>query len=157
MTRLALTVAVCREDPWTLDARTLLDELSATLALFQGRSNQSPFCISDVCTVRSAFMLARAPDGNAVGCGAFRRASFGTAEVTGIYSRHKQVGVGEAILVQLESGAAAAGYHTLRVNVPSLGRAAISFFVQNGFRPTSPLSACVTTRRRAIMVKKLRA
>jgi len=129
-------ILVRREDPWSLDAQALLDELSAMLALFSGDSGQSRFSLEDVCTARGGFLVARTTQGIALGCGAFRRFDYGVAEIKRIYSRPNTCGVGRAILGQLEADAAAVGYHTLLLETRSFNQRAIAFYQRNGFTPT---------------------
>lgn len=73
MSDLSLVAVVREENPCTLDARAMLDELSATLALYSADGAQWRFCVEDVQRSRSAFAVARAVDGYAIGCGALRR------------------------------------------------------------------------------------
>ncbi|VXB43183.1 GCN5-related N-acetyltransferase [Burkholderia sp. 8Y] len=135
MTPFETAILVRREDPWSLDAQALLDELSAMLAVFSGDSGQSRFCLEDVCSARGAFVVARTAQGFALGCGAFRRFDYGVAELKRLYSRPKTCGVGKAILTQLEADAAAAGYHKLLLETRSFNRRAIAFYQRNGFTP----------------------
>ncbi|WP_244818432.1 GNAT family N-acetyltransferase [Caballeronia sp. Lep1P3] len=136
MTPSETAILVRREDPWSLDARALLDELSAMLAIFSGDGGQSRFCLEDVCSARGGFLVARTAQGFALGCGAFRRFDYGVAEIKRLYSRPDTCGVGKAILTQLEADAAAVGYHTLLLETRVFNRRAIAFYQRNGFRPT---------------------
>ena len=66
------TIVINREDPASMDAQTLLDELSATLAVFTGDSGQNRFSIRDVTLECSRFLVARSDSATPLGCGAFR-------------------------------------------------------------------------------------
>ncbi|WP_244851226.1 GNAT family N-acetyltransferase [Caballeronia sp. SL2Y3] len=137
MTPFETAILVRREDPWSLEAQALLDELSAMLAVFSGDGGQSRFSPEDACSARGAFVVARTTQGLALGCGAFRRFDYGVAELKRLYSRPNTCGVGKAILTQLEADAAAVGYHTLLLETRSFNRRAIAFYERNGFTPTA--------------------
>lgn len=143
MTPSGTAILVQREDPWSQDARALLDELSAMLAVFSGDSGQTRFCLQDVCSARGAFLVARDELGIALGCGAFRRFDYGVAELKRLYSRPNSCGVGSALLAQLEAEAAAVGYHKLLLETRAVNRRAIAFYERNGFQPTSPFGIYV--------------
>jgi N-acetylglutamate synthase-like GNAT family acetyltransferase len=155
MTRTATPVRVEREDPWCHDARVLLDELGALLALTSGSSGQSRFFMEEVCSVRGSFLLARTPDGQAVGCGGFRRYDYGVAELKRIYGRSSNGGVGASLLMHLEERATTAGYHTLIVNTGLAGSRARSFFWRSGFLPTLAFGGHGADPREFIMEKRL--
>src|SRR5690242_8000889 len=106
----AMTFVVRREDPRTQDAQVLLDELTATLALYTGDGGQARFSLEDICSVRGAFVIARTTHGEPLGCGAFKRHDYGVAELKRIYTRPNNLGVGCAILQLLETEAITAGY-----------------------------------------------
>jgi GNAT superfamily N-acetyltransferase len=135
MTRIGVQLVIQREDPWSTDARLLLDELSATLALFTRHSGQASFFLEDFCTPRAAFLIARTAAGEPVGCGAFRRFDYGVAELKRLYSRRFCGGVGKAILAQLQELATDAGYHTLLTETSLANRRTMDFFWRNGFAP----------------------
>jgi N-acetylglutamate synthase-like GNAT family acetyltransferase len=155
MTRTATTVLVERDDPWCHDARVLLDELGALLALTSGSSGQSRFFMEEVCSVRGAFLIARTSDGQALGCGGFRRYDYGVAELMRIYCRSSHGGVGAALLSHLQERATAAGYHTLIVNTGLAASRAKNFFWRSGFRPTLAFGVHGADPREFIMEKRL--
>ncbi|MBP0588293.1 GNAT family N-acetyltransferase [Paraburkholderia sp. LEh10] len=128
-----MTVIVRREDPHSQDAQTLLDELSATLALYSGDGGRSRFSVEEFCSARGAFVVARTVQGVPLGCGAFRRHDDGVAELKRIYSRPNSLGVGAAILQMLEVEAVTAGYRTLVAETRAINRRAIAFYERNGF------------------------
>ncbi|MEX3936663.1 GNAT family N-acetyltransferase [Paraburkholderia phymatum] len=131
----AMDFVIQREDPYSLDAQMLMDELSAMLALLSGDGGQSRFCTDDVCSARGAFMIARTSHGTLLGCGAFRRFDFGVAELKRIYARSNKAGVGRAILSALETEVVAAGYHTVVLETRAVNRRAIAFYERNGYSP----------------------
>jgi GNAT superfamily N-acetyltransferase len=155
MTRMATTLRIQREDPWCHDARILLDELGAALALSTGSSGQTRFYMEEVCSARGAFLIARTTEGEAVGCGGFRRFDYGVAEVQRMFSRTEHSNVGKALLSHLEELAAVAGYHTLVANTHNATRHAKNFFWRNGFTPTMTYGPYYTSQREFFMEKAL--
>lgn len=132
-------VAVVRlEDPCTVDARILLDELSAMLALRCADSAQQRFRAEDVQCARSAFVVARTMDGNPIGCGALRRFSFEVAEFKRIYRRPEWPGVGAVILQFLENVAARMNYCRAVLQSHEQNRQAIDFYLRHGYEPVDP-------------------
>ncbi|WP_177200441.1 GNAT family N-acetyltransferase [Paraburkholderia diazotrophica] len=131
-----------REDPYSLDAQILMDELSAMLATLSGDGGQSRFCADDVCSARGAFVLARTSQGTPLGCGAFRRFDFGVAELKRVYARPNKAGVGRALLSALEAEAVAAGYHTLVLETRAVNQRAIAFYERNGYSPIDVFPSC---------------
>jgi GNAT superfamily N-acetyltransferase len=135
------TVAVVRrENPCTLDARILIDELAATRALYGARNTQSSFGADELCSVRSAFVMARTMDGLAIGCGALCRFSFEVAECRWIYRRPEWLGAGAVILLFLESVAAASGYRRIVLQARAANRCAIAFYRRHGYEPVEPFA-----------------
>ncbi|MGF6266037.1 ribosomal protein S18 acetylase RimI-like enzyme [Paraburkholderia youngii] len=134
MTESCIAITVRREDPASLDGQILLDELSATLAVFSGDGGQSRFCLADFHSSKGRFYVARTLVGEPVGCGAFWHFDSRTAELKRIYSRPHYSGVGKVILQQLEVNAAAAGYQRLVLETRAVNRRAIRFYERNGFR-----------------------
>lgn len=138
------TVVINREDPDSVDARTLLDELSATLAIFTGDGGQSRFSHRDVLLPRSRFFMARSDYGTPLGCGAFRPLAEHIAEIKRLYARSGAHGVGSALLAQLEKEAALLGYSTLWLGAHVNNRAAITFYEKHGFHRISPYGPYVS-------------
>jgi GNAT superfamily N-acetyltransferase len=141
VTKSAKRVHVRREDPCTDDAQLLLDECTATLALFSGDGGQARFKLEEVCSARGAFVVARTNKGAPLGCGAFRRFDYGVAELMRIYCRPDSGDTGQAILNMLETEAVTAGYRTLIAQANELNRRAVAFYERHGFERIEPAGA----------------
>lgn len=148
------TVVGC-ESPVSLDARVLLDELSATIALYSADSGQTRFCAEDVATPRSAFAVARTRLGEPVGCGALRRFSYGTAEFKRLYRRPEWPGAGTSILLFLETTAVALGYRHVVLQTRNTNRRAVAFYFRHGYTPTDPYGEYVAMADALCLAKAL--
>lgn len=133
MLQTAMHFTMRREDPWSQDAQTLLDEATAMHALYCGTGRQSDTWFDDVRTARGGFFLARTNHGTPLGCGGFRRFTYQMAELAGVYSRAGTFGVGQAVLSFLEAEAENAGYRCMLVGAPLLNSKSLAFFVRNGY------------------------
>ncbi|WP_284197076.1 GNAT family N-acetyltransferase [Chitinimonas prasina] len=122
------------EDPASLDAQLLMDELSAVLAHITGDSGRASFDPDDVRAANAAFVVARNNTGQAVGCGAFRPLGDGIAEIKRMYSRPGHQGVGSAILAHLEERARTLGYQTLWLETRKVNERAVGFYRARGFQ-----------------------
>ncbi|MBT2789859.1 GNAT family N-acetyltransferase [Paraburkholderia strydomiana] len=127
------TIVINREDPSSTDAQTLLDELSATLAVFTGDGGQNRFSIHDFALERSRFLVARTGFSTPLGCGAFRPLGEHIAEIKRLYARSGAEGAGSAILARLEKEAAELGYQALWLGMHVNNRRAIEFYERHGF------------------------
>ncbi|TAM07009.1 MAG: GNAT family N-acetyltransferase [Paraburkholderia sp.] len=143
MNELCVVATVRREDPRTPDATVLLEEFGAMIALYRADDRKARFAVEDLCTVRSAFVVARTIDGRAIGCGALRRYSFEVAEFVLIYRRPEWHGTGSVILRFLEDLAAAMDYRKALVQVHEANRHAIALCLRHGYEPRSPVGECV--------------
>jgi GNAT superfamily N-acetyltransferase len=132
------TIVINREDPSSTDSQTLLDELSATLALFTGDGGQKRFSIHDVALERSRFLVARSDSSTPLGCGAFRPLGEHIAEIKRLYARPGADGAGSAILARLEKEAAELGYQALWLGTQVNNRRAIEFYEKHGFHRIAP-------------------
>jgi len=121
------------EDPTSIVACQLMDELSATLAVITGDSGRSSFDPSDVRVPRALFVVARHEDGRAVGCGALRPITSEIAEIKRMYSRPGSQGAGSAILVYLEAEAAHLGYSILWLETRLVNEHAVLFYERHGY------------------------
>jgi ribosomal protein S18 acetylase RimI-like enzyme len=138
MSDLSLVAVVREENPCTLDARAMLDELSAMLALYSADGAQSRFSIEDVQRSRSAFAVARTIDGHAIGCGDLRRYSFEIEEFKRIYRRPQCPGTGAAILQFLEDVAVSMGYRRVILETRAANRRAVAFYQRHGYETIEP-------------------
>ncbi|MCP3728187.1 GNAT family N-acetyltransferase [Paraburkholderia sp. CNPSo 3272] len=142
MKDLSTLAVVRRENACTLDARILLDEMTATLALYRGATVQSQFYLGDLGSARSAFVMARTMDGLPIGCGALCRFSFEVAEFQCLYRRPEWPGTGTAILRFLETVAAGAGYRRVILQAREANRRAITFYQRHGYERAEPFADC---------------
>jgi ribosomal protein S18 acetylase RimI-like enzyme len=122
------------EDPGTLDATALVDELSVALAAITGDSGRSSFDPGDVRVAGARFLIARDAQGQAVGCVALRPLAYGVAELKRMYSRPGNPGTGSALLAFLEKEAAALGYSAIWLETRVVNERAVRFYVARGYR-----------------------
>lgn len=82
-------------------------------------------------------LLARGPDGTALGCGALRQLGDGVAEVKRMYvaPAARGRGVSKAVLAALEDAARARGWATLRLETGPLQPEAVGLYAGAGYRP----------------------
>lgn len=139
----------CEGRPQGLDARVLRDEFSATLATLTGCSEQLRYTVDDFLSPRGCFLLARAPRGEALGFGAFRRHAYGVAEICEFYVRPNALGVGLSILQGLETRAMVAGYRQLILETRAANRRAVRFCERHGFREVNTVSSLSSRPRDA--------
>ncbi len=124
---------IAAADPDSGDARLLIAELSATLAAITGDSGQASFSVDDVRAEGGVFLLARAADGTALGCGALRRLDDATGEIKRMYARPGTAGVGAALLARLEDEARRLAYSRLWLETRKINQLAVSFYLRNGY------------------------
>lgn len=135
---MTVALTVTRADPGVSDAQTLLAALSAALATLTGDSGQASFEADDARGPHAAFVLARAADGRAVGCGALRPLQTGVAELKRMYAQPGTRGVGAALLAQLEHEAHALGYAALWLSTRRINGRALAFYARHGYTPVPP-------------------
>ncbi len=121
------------EDPGTLDAIGLTDELSAALAAITGDSGRSSFDPDDVRLPRARFAVARDADGHPIGCAALRPLADGVAEIKRMYARPGNPGTGSALLAFVEREAAALGYRELWLETRVVNQRAVKFYSERGY------------------------
>lgn len=149
------TIVINREDVSSTDSQTLLDELSATLALLTGDGGQSRFSICDVALERSRFLVARGGFDTPLGCGAFRPLGEHIAEIKRLYARCGTDGVGSAILARLEQDAAELGYQALWLGTHQGNRRAVEFYEKRGFHRIPPYGPYVSKADACCFEKRL--
>ena len=126
-------IVVAQEDPLSADADTLMDELSATLALITGDSGRNSFDVADVQGDAACFAIARNRMGIAVGCGAFRPLAEGVAEIKRMLARPGNPGTGTAVLAFLEQQARELGYRALWLETRLVNSNAVQFYESRGY------------------------
>ncbi|MBX7218558.1 MAG: GNAT family N-acetyltransferase [Blastocatellia bacterium] len=127
-------IVVNPSDPDTVDARQLLEELSAALTEITGNSGKNSFDANDVRGARALFVVASTQAGKAVGCGAFRPLNETTAEVKRMYAQPDTKGVGAAILGFLEAQALQLGFTTLWLETRVVNHRAVAFYERHGYQ-----------------------
>jgi GNAT superfamily N-acetyltransferase len=128
-------VRVAVEDPLSPDAAALMDELTRTLTRITGEGGTGSFDVADVCAPGGAFVVARSPRGEPLGCGAIRPLSQAVAEVKRMYARPGTRGVGSAVLAFLEARARSLGYNALWLETRRVNTAAVAFYTRRGYQP----------------------
>lgn len=127
-------IKLSAESPFSPDAVTLMNELSACLESITGNSGKNSFNAEDVCSERSIFVIARNRNGEAVGCGAFRSIDKNAAELKRIYAKVKSKGIGTKILCFLELEAKKMDYKSLCLETRLINSKAVSFYERNGYK-----------------------
>lgn len=128
------SIVVRAESPALSDAQSLMNALSATLALITGDSGKASFDAADVQGERARFVVARNRMGIAVGCGAFRPLQEGVAEIKRMYAHPGYAGVGRAVLAFLENEARSLGYRELWLETRLVNARAVRFYEKHGYR-----------------------
>ncbi len=132
--RRSLLPTIFPSDPDSPEARALIAALSETLARITGDSGRSSFDPADVRGAGAAFVVARAASGEAVGCGGYRPLQPGVAEVKRMFAAPGTVGIGAAILQDLERRARAEGYTALWLETRAVNARAVGFYERQGYR-----------------------
>jgi GNAT superfamily N-acetyltransferase len=128
------TIQIAPEPFDSLDAAELRAELGLELTARYGgdlEPGQRPSA-DDV----AVFLMARADNGRALGCGGLRSLGEPVAEIKRMYVRPEArgSGVGAAILEALEREAAARGFKVLRLETGPLQPEAIGLYARSGYR-----------------------
>jgi GNAT superfamily N-acetyltransferase len=127
-----MIISAC--DPDSADARVLVEELSAALALITGASGKASYSPDDARVARSLFVVARAEDGQLLGCAALRPLDGDVGEVKRMYARPGSKGVGAALLGHIEREAAGFGYRELWLETRRVNTRAVGFYLGHGYR-----------------------
>ncbi|MDQ1830922.1 GNAT family N-acetyltransferase [Massilia scottii] len=126
-----IAIAAC--DPDSLDARTLIEELSAALAAITGDSGKASFSSDDARVARSLFVVARGDAGELLGCAALRPLDGNVGEVKRMFARPGASGVGAALLAHVERAAQGFGYHQLWLETRKVNTRALAFYAKHGY------------------------
>lgn len=124
-------------DPDNPEARDLMAALSARLREITGASGEASFDVADLRGPGAAFVVARAADGHAVGCGAYRPLEPNAAELKRMYAAQPGLGVGAALLAGLEVRARNEGYEALRLETRRVNLGAVRFYTRSGYAPVA--------------------
>ena len=83
-----------------------------------------------------ALLIARAPDGGAIGCVAMRPLETGICEMKRLWVQPEArgLGLGGALIAAIVGAARAAGYETMRLDTLPTMRAAIAMYARAGFK-----------------------
>lgn len=127
-------IVVSVDDPNSLDAQLLLDELSETLSEITGSSGKASFNVADVQTSGALFVIARDSSASPLGCGAFRPINNDVAELKRMYARAGTTNVGSSILQFLEQAAKLHGYSSLWLETRVVNKRAVKFYTEKGYR-----------------------
>lgn len=123
-------------DPHSQIAQELIEQLSAKLAEITGDSGKKSADPASLSGPGSAFVLAYDQQGQAVGCGGWRRlaeAGPGVAELKRMYAQAQAAGAGSAILQFLEQQARLAGYRELWLETRRVNQVAVNFYRKHGY------------------------
>ncbi|NHZ89748.1 GNAT family N-acetyltransferase [Massilia sp. CCM 8733] len=130
-------IAICACDPDSLDARVLIEELSAALAALTGDSGKAAFSADDARAARALFVVARSEAGQLLGCAALRplEANADVGEIKRMFARPGTKGTGAALLAHLEQAAREFGYRALWLETRKVNTRAVAFYERHGYRP----------------------
>ncbi|CUI06146.1 GNAT family N-acetyltransferase [Massilia antarctica] len=147
-----IAIAAC--DPDSLDARILIEELSAALAAITGDSGKASFSADDARLARSLFVVARDQAGQALGCAALRPLDGDVGEVKRMFARPGTNGVGAALLAHVEQAAQGFGYRQLWLETRKVNTRAVGFYEKHGYA-TIPGYGKYVGRDEAVCLGKL--
>jgi ribosomal protein S18 acetylase RimI-like enzyme len=149
-------ITINEEDPNSIDAVQLMNELSDTLEAITGSSGRGSFNPSDVYGPRAAFIIARNINGEAVGCSAIRAIDDNTAEVKRMYAKEKGKGIGSKLLSYLELRALEMGYTKLRLETRLINKRAVAFYESMGYNRIPNYGSYINRPEAVCFEKKLK-
>lgn len=135
------------------DAKMLIGELNHVLEKITGASGAKSFKNDDVKNERSVFLIAYV-DGIPMGCGAIKEISADIAEVKRVYAKPNHIGIGNAILTELEKRAKALRFSKLILETRKVNQNAVSFYRKNNYEVCDNYGKYVN-RPEAICFQKL--
>ena len=127
-----IAIAAC--DPDSVDARVLVDELSAALAAITGDSGKASFSADDARVARSLFVVAKGAAGQLLGCAALRPLEGDVGEIKRMFARPGSGGAGAALLAHVEQAARTFGYRELWLETRKVNTRAVTFYEKHGYR-----------------------
>jgi DNA-binding MarR family transcriptional regulator/ribosomal protein S18 acetylase RimI-like enzyme len=141
----AALVEVAAESPDSADARRCLDAYFRELkARFEGGFDAAAdrsARVEDMTPPAGLFVVARL-DGEAVGCGGFKRVDKATGEIKRVWTAPSARGMGVArrVLRTLETAASEAGLKTLRLDTNRALTEAHALYRNEGYREIAPFN-----------------
>jgi putative acetyltransferase len=149
-----LPVTVQPENPFSVEAARLIEQLSAELGWRYGDDGSGAFAPADVDVPGGVFLIARL-DGLPVGCGALRPMEPGTGEIKRMYVAREVRGRGVArcILDRLEAQARELGYRMLRLETGTRQPEAIRLYESAGYRRV-PCYGCYVDNPQSVCFEK---
>lgn len=126
-------ITVEKSDPLSPDSQYLIEKLSAELAAITGDNGKSHFAPASMDEERSLWALAKDQQGKATGCGAIRPLTDNIAELKRMFSDRSAPGIGDALLVFLETAAQRMGYGAIWLATRRVNQRAIHFYEKNGY------------------------
>jgi GNAT superfamily N-acetyltransferase len=133
-------IAIAARDPDSVDARVLIEELSAALAAITGDSGKASFSADDARVARALFVVATGEPGQLLGCAALRPLE-GKAdqvdqvgEIKRMFARPGAKGAGAALLAHVEQAAQEFGYRELWLETRKVNTRAVAFYEKHGYR-----------------------
>ncbi|NHZ95031.1 GNAT family N-acetyltransferase [Massilia sp. CCM 8734] len=147
-------IAMSACDPDSLDARVLVEELSAALAAITGDSGKASFSADDARVARSLFVVAKGEAGQLLGCAALRPLDGDVGEVKRMFARPGTRGAGAALLAHVEQSAHGFGYRELWLETRKVNTRAVAFYEKHGYR-TIPNYGKYVGRDDAVCLGKL--
>ncbi|GAB2465861.1 GNAT family N-acetyltransferase [Jatrophihabitans fulvus] len=144
---MTLVVSVL-EEPWDApDSDVLREALAAELAA-AGPEHELP----ERCDPLVLFLVARSADGTAVGCGGLQRLGPAEAELGDVYVRPdcRRLGVGAALVHQLEERAREAGLTVVSGVLPVAQTGATRFLEHIGYRRVPTLDGATVRLVRTV-------
>jgi len=141
---------------WTtpnhVDARVLIESLSAVLAAITGDDGRSSFSALEFNKTTDAFVILR-QGAVAVACGSLRWLDEQTCELKRMYS--SRPGYGKRILAALETKASAMGYQTSVLSTRIVNQRAVDFYCRQGYEPISPYGKYIACSQSICLGKSL--
>ncbi|MBB6114316.1 ribosomal protein S18 acetylase RimI-like enzyme [Rahnella inusitata] len=126
-------ITVEKADFFSPESQYLIEKLSSELAAITGNSGKSHFTADSLEEERSLWVLARNPQGEAIGCGAIRPLTQHIAELKRMFADRSSPGIGQALLDFLETSAAQRGYTELWLETRHVNVRAVRFYLKNGY------------------------